>query len=50
MRNCASHAFLLGACVMGLADGVAQMMGELPVGVITALVGGIFFCRVLMRR
>ena len=49
-RRSVIHAFLVGACVMGLADGVAQRMGELPVGVITALVGGVFFCRVLLRR
>ena len=44
------HAFLVGGLVLSVADGVAQRMGELPVGVITALVGGGVFCRVLMRR
>ena len=44
------HAFLLGALVLGLADGLAQRMGELPVGVITALAGGPFFCYVLTKR
>ena len=44
------HAFLLGGCVLSLADGVAQRIGEVPVGVITALIGGPVFCRVLVRK
>ena len=49
-RRSVIDAFLLGALVLGIADAVAQRLGELPVGVITALVGGPFFCRVLMRK
>ncbi len=49
-RRTVIHAFLVGACVLGIADGAAQRLGELPVGVITALIGGPFFCRVLMRK
>jgi iron complex transport system permease protein len=43
-------AFLTGGCLMALADGVAQSLGELPVGVVTALIGGPFFCWLLLRR
>ena len=43
-------AFWGGGCLMALADGAAQNLGELPVGVITALVGGPFFCWLLLRR
>ncbi|MBQ8693310.1 MAG: iron chelate uptake ABC transporter family permease subunit, partial [Synergistaceae bacterium] len=32
------------------ADGAAQNLGELPVGVLTALIGGPFFCWLLIRR
>lgn len=49
-RKLVMHSFMTGAFLLSLADGVAQMMGELPVGVITALTGGIFFCRVLARK
>lgn len=49
-RNLIIHSFLTGACLLLLADGVAQMTGEIPVGVITALTGGPFFCWVLSRR
>ena len=49
-RRSVIDAFLLGALVLGIADGAAQRLGELPVGVITALIGGISFCRILMRR
>ena len=43
-------AFLAGGCLLSVADGVAQSMGELPVGVLTALIGGPFFCWLLIRR
>lgn len=49
-RGLTVHAFLMGACLLGLADGVAQRLGELPVGVLTALTGGPFFWWVLARR
>lgn len=39
--------FLSGALLLTVADGLAQHMSELPVGVITALLGGPFFCRLL---
>lgn len=42
-------SFITGACLLSLADGLAQSMGELPVGVITALLGGPFFCMLLIR-
>ena len=43
-------SFLGGALLMTLADGAAQGLGELPVGVITALIGGPFFCWILVSR
>ena len=43
-------AFWSGGCLTALADGAAQNLGELPVGVITALIGGPFFCWLLLRR
>lgn len=49
-RRVVIHSFLIGGLVLCAADCAAQMMGELPVGVITALIGGPFFCRVLMKR
>lgn len=39
--------FLTGALLLTVADGLAQHLSELPVGVITALLGGPFFCRLL---
>ena len=42
-RKLIFHAFLMGACVLSIADGAAQYLGELPVGVLTALTGGPFF-------
>ena len=45
LAHCATGGTLLAA-----ADGFAQRMGELPVGVLTALIGGPFFCWLLMRR
>ncbi|MEG1602175.1 MAG: iron ABC transporter permease [Cloacibacillus sp.] len=43
-------SFLGGALLLSVADGAAQQMGELPVGVITALIGGPFFCWILTSR
>ena len=42
--------FLTGALLLAGADGAAQRLGELPVGVITALAGGPFFCWILVKR
>ncbi|MBQ7578100.1 MAG: iron ABC transporter permease [Synergistaceae bacterium] len=49
-RKLIIHAFFVGACLMTLADGLAQKLGELPAGVITALSGGPFFCWLLARK
>lgn len=49
-RNLILHAFMTGALLMCLADGAAQMMNELPAGVITAITGGPFFCYVLAKK
>jgi iron complex transport system permease protein len=43
-------AFWTGGCLTALADGAAQSLGELPVGVVTALIGGPFFCWLLLRQ
>lgn len=49
-RRAVVYAFLIGACLLGIADGIAQTLGELPVGVLTALSGGPFFCWVLAGK
>ena len=49
-RKLIFHSFLAGACVLSLTDGVAQFLGEIPVGVLTALTGGPFFCWILSKR
>jgi len=49
-RSLLFFAFWGGGCLTALADGAAQNLGELPVGVITALIGGPFFCWLLLRR
>lgn len=49
-RKLIFHAFLTGSCVLAIADGAAQYLGELPVGVLTALTGGPFFCWILAGR
>ena len=49
-RKLIIHAFFVGACLMTLADGLAQKLGELPAGVITALSGGPFFCWLLAKK
>ncbi len=51
-----SHAKLLplsvtgGAVLLLLADSAARTLGELPVGVITSLIGGPIFCFLLWRQ
>lgn len=51
-----SHARLVplsilgGALLLLLADATARSLGELPVGVITALIGGPIFCFLLWRE
>ena len=49
-RRAAVNAFVVGAVLMTLADGVAQRLGEIPAGVITALTGGPFFCWILAAK
>jgi iron complex transport system permease protein len=49
-RSLLSCSFLGGAVLMAAADGTAQACQELPVGVITALIGAPFFCWLLVRR
>ena len=49
-RRVIVNAFVVGGGLMCLADGLAQKLGEIPVGVITALTGGPFFCRVLTEK
>lgn len=43
-------SFLAGAFLTAVADGIAQRCHELPVGVITALLGVPFFCWIMVRR
>jgi len=43
-------AALFGAAILPAADAAARALGELPVGVLTALLGGPLFCAVLWRR
>ncbi|MBQ9564157.1 MAG: iron ABC transporter permease [Synergistaceae bacterium] len=43
-------AFLAGGTLLAGADGFAQRLGELPAGVLTALIGGPFFCWLLIRK
>jgi iron complex transport system permease protein len=42
-------AAIFGAAFMGLADLLARIPGELPVGVVTAVVGAPFFLYLLRR-
>ncbi len=49
-RPLALFSFLAGAAALALADGAAQRLGELPVGAITSLVGGPFFCWIMVKR
>ena len=49
-KNLIIYSFMLGACLLSFADGIAQILGELPAGVLTALTGGPFFCWLLMKK
>lgn len=49
-RTILAASFLGGAVFLTGADGLARFLGELPVGVITALVGGPVFCWILVRE
>jgi iron complex transport system permease protein len=49
-RSLLLFSFGAGSCLAALADGAAQNLGELPVGVVTALIGGPFFCWLLLRQ
>ena len=40
---------LFGASLLAVADLVARLLGEIPVGVVTAIIGAPFFL-VLLRR
>ena len=48
-RRVTVNAFMIGAVIMTLADGLAQRLGEIPAGVVTALTGGPFFCYVFAK-
>jgi iron complex transport system permease protein len=43
-------SFLSGAVLMASADGAAQMCSELPVSVVTAIIGVPCFCWIMIRR
>ncbi len=49
-KNLIIYSFMLGSCLLSFADGIAQIFGELPAGVLTALTGGPFFCWLLMKK
>ena len=49
-RPLLAASFLGGAVLLAGADGLARSLGELPVGVITALAGGPVFCWILVRE
>ncbi|SEG80364.1 FecCD family ABC transporter permease [Marinobacterium lutimaris] len=52
-RHLLPHSALLGAFFLGLADLLSRMLAspaELPIGILTALVGGPFFLFVLLYR
>lgn len=49
-RSLIPLALLAGGFLLSVADGFARELGELPVGVITSLVGGPFFCWILIRE
>ena len=42
--------FLAGGIVLGLSDIVANLAGEIPIGIITSLLGAPFFLYLLHRR
>lgn len=43
-------SFLAGGIVLGLSDMVANLAGEIPIGIITSLLGAPFFLYLLHRR
>ncbi len=52
-RRLLLNSALLGACVLVLADVVARVIiapAELPIGIITAILGGPFFLWILLRQ
>lgn len=49
-RSLIPLALLAGGTLLSVADGFARELGELPVGVLTSLVGGPFFCWILIRE
>lgn len=49
-RALTAFSFLTGGLLLAVADGFAQSLGELPVGVLTAVIGGPFFCWMLVSR
>jgi len=51
-RRLAPAAFLAGALLLLWADTITRTMlpREVPIGVLTALIGGPFFCYIYQRR
>lgn len=43
-------SFFFGALLLAGADGLARELGEVPVGVVTSLLGGPVFCWILLRE
>jgi iron complex transport system permease protein len=43
-------SFVVGAAFLGLADLIARVAGEVPIGVVTALVGAPFFLWLLRHE
>jgi iron complex transport system permease protein len=48
-RGVVPGSFVVGAAFLGLADLIARVAGEVPIGVVTALVGAPFFLWLLAR-
>lgn len=49
-RSLIPLALMAGGTLLSVADGFARELGELPVGVLTSLVGGPFFCWILIKE
>nr|WP_321499340.1 iron ABC transporter permease [uncultured Dethiosulfovibrio sp.] len=49
-RSLIPLSFMAGGMLLSVADGFARGLGELPVGVLTSLVGGPFFCWILIKE
>ena len=49
-RNLIIQGFIFGGILMLISDGAAQFLGEIPAGVITALLGAPYLCLLLIRR